>query len=296
MSIKKFLAGMVISASILAFPSITTITGVSVDITGVCEKTVYAETVKDWVYEVDGNEVTIKGYFGDSTVVNIPSTIDGKKVTYIDSETFNENDNITTINIPETVEGISSSFLQRNYYVKNINVDENNPSLMSLENVFYSKIDKSLVLCLPNIRGTFVIPENVTYIENGAFRYCNGINAIVIPDSMEIVNTLGVPTVDSHFTEYKVNESNTKYAVKDGVLYSKDYKTLYACPTGLSGNYSVENGTKILYKLCFSSCYKLNKISLPSTATTIGYRSFERCLSLKEITIPDSVVNFDNIL
>lgn len=139
MSIKKFLAGMVISASILAFPSITTITGVSVDITGVCEKTVYAETVKDWVYEVDGNEVTIKGYFGDSTVVNIPSTIDGKKVTYIDSETFNENDNITTINIPETVEGISSSFLQRNYYVKNINVDENNPSLMSLENVFTVK-------------------------------------------------------------------------------------------------------------------------------------------------------------
>jgi hypothetical protein len=63
--------------------------------------------------------------------------------------------------------------------------------------------------------------------------------------------------------------ANPNYQSIDGVLFSKDGKTLIAYPAGKSGSAYV----------------------IPSSVTSIGYEAFKGCTSLTSVTIPSSVTN-----
>ena len=52
------------------------------------------------------NTATIRGYYGDDSVVEIPDTINGYTVTKIDEGAFKNNADITGVNIPDTVDEI----------------------------------------------------------------------------------------------------------------------------------------------------------------------------------------------
>lgn len=62
----------------------------------------------DYIYEVDGNQVSIDKYIGNDTKVAIPETLDGKKVTSIGYEAFCDTD-VVEVTIPEGVTGINGS-------------------------------------------------------------------------------------------------------------------------------------------------------------------------------------------
>lgn len=70
-------------------------------------------SIDEFIYSVSGNEMTIIGYTGDATEVNIGSyyTVDGVKYTVvaIAMEAFLENETITKVVIPETVKTIGEA-------------------------------------------------------------------------------------------------------------------------------------------------------------------------------------------
>ena len=109
--------------------------------------------------------------------------------------------------------------------------------------------------------------------------------------------------------EIRVSSSNTAFKTIDGVLYSKDGKTLVWYPgkreatsyTVVSGTETIGEhafndasvltslticyGVKTMKKRCLEFCSNITTLSLPSTLTTLGDYSIW-CYRLKNLTLP----------
>ena len=90
----------------------------------------------------------------------------------------------------------------------------------------------------------------------------------------------------------EVTEEDIQNGVADeyGVVYSRDGKRL------LNGNkeldfYVIKNGTRVICDEAFAYCLSLQQITIPNSVTNIGEGTFSSCDSLQQITIPNSVTN-----
>lgn len=102
--------------------------------------------------------------------------------------------------------------------------------------------------------------------------------------------------------EFDVDENNPYICDVDGVIYTKDMKTLLFYPpaacvqteTDADGNevkfitYIIPEGVETIRSKAFYKCYELTEITLPSTLRSIEEKAFFRC-SLKAVTLPDSL-------
>lgn len=111
--------------------------------------------------------------------------------------------------------------------------------------------------------------------------------------------------------EFSISENNKKYTSKNGVVFSKDMKTLFLYPSSKSGKYTVPDKTRRIadgafygavcseIKLpdsvleigesAFSHCKKLSRITLSENLMYIAPKAFCKCVKLTSITIPESV-------
>jgi hypothetical protein len=77
-------------------------------------------------------------------------------------------------------------------------------------------------------------------------------------------------------TKYSVSSENPYYTEKDGVLFSKDMKTLYDYPVGKEATeYTVPTGVTSIEYGAFSNCLKLKKLVIPATVTKISYSRYD---------------------
>ncbi len=102
--------------------------------------------------------------------------------------------------------------------------------------------------------------------------------------------------------EFEVDESNPYICDVDGVLYTKDMKTLLFYPpardiiteTDSEGNevstisYVIPEGVETIRSKAFYKCYEITEITLPSTVKAIEEKAFFRC-NLNEIELPDGL-------
>ena len=76
-------------------------------------------------------------------------------------------------------------------------------------------------------------------------------------DTSVIVNDEG-KTVWSFFDEFEVEPENPYFKAEDGVLLSKDGKTLYRCPAKKRGaTYKVPDGVEVVEEKAFAYCGRL---------------------------------------
>ncbi|MBO5712625.1 MAG: leucine-rich repeat domain-containing protein [Clostridia bacterium] len=89
-----------------------------------------------------------------------------------------------------------------------------------------------------------------------------------------------------------VDDNNTYYKDVDGVLYTKDGKTLICYPAGKTATTFIISSTVIsIGYAAFSSCSKLTSVVIPESVISIGYAAFTYCTSLSSVVIPDSVIS-----
>jgi hypothetical protein len=100
------------------------------------------------------------------------------------------------------------------------------------------------------------IPAGVTTIEEGAFFYCTSLKTI------------------------SVHSANRWYKVIDGVLFTKDGKTLHTYPAGRKTAYTIPAGVTTIGGYAFSGC-SLTTVTIPDSVTTIGEWAFYGCSKLK---------------
>ena len=214
----------------------------------------FKEPSGKFLYSVnsDGKTCTIIGYEGlQSGDLIIPETIDGYTVNGIGDSAFVRCYGFTgDLRIADSVVTIGGgAFYQCTglsgelYLPKNLQIIEDYAFLRCERLSGNLRLPDSLkvlgfgafILC-KSFSGDLYLP-NVDVLEDNVFDYCYGFDGtIYLSDGL-----VWMPSIvgDTNFQNIHVNPTNPLYASQDGVLFSKDMKTLICCPTGKTGGYSV---------------------------------------------------------
>ncbi len=148
----------------------------------------------------------------------------------------------------------------------------------------------------PNLQ-SLSLPEGLVSIGNLALTGCENLESLYLPASFSsfgehAFNISGTPNA---FASISVAEGNLVYSSVDGVLFSKDKKTLVECPEGKSGAYTVPAGVTTIGPNAFNDCRKLTGIVLPEGLLEIGQYAFSHT-NIASMTIPSSVVTISQYI
>jgi hypothetical protein len=87
-----------------------------------------------------------------------------------------------------------------------------------------------------------------------------------------------------------VSSANRQYKDIDGVLFTKDGKTLLGYPSGRGESaYTIPEGVTAIGRDAFYECSGLTTVTIPEGVTAIGREAFSNCSGLTTVTIPKSV-------
>ncbi len=119
------------------------------------------------------------------------------------------------------------------------------------------------------------------------------------------VKEIGVWALENnqHITAFEVDENNEYFCDIDGVLYTKDMKTLLFYPLAKdltdaqdeNGNkfkvsqYSIPEGVETIRTKAFYKCFSLTKIEIPSTVKRIEEKAFFRCERMEDLVLPEAL-------
>ncbi len=132
------------------------------------------------------------------------------------------------------------------------------------------------------------LPNGMEKIGQFAFCGCESITAIRIPASVKSIS--GSSFAGCNITAYEIDEKNPYYMVLDGVLYSKDLKTLVAFPSAYpKKHFVIPNTTVIIGEYAFMES-QIESVELPNGLTTIQEWAFEGS-HIQSIDMPDTVTS-----
>lgn len=257
-----------------------------------------AETHFKWELNADST-VRITGLYGERAVtkVVIPEQIDGKKVTEISSDAFMNCSELERVEIPDTVKIIGERAFSGRPCLNYISVAEGNPYFSSVDGVLYSKNGSQLYAVPPAYQGLFVVQDGVTSVITDAFSGCINLEEVKISAGASFVENENRRDFYNFFRDCKnlraifVEEGHPEYKSVDGVLYSKDGKTLLIVPPVTGAVYTIPEEVERISTYAFWNCEKLEQIHLPSGLREIGAYAFAGCGSLKEMEIPEGVTD-----
>ena len=117
------------------------------------------------------------------------------------------------------------------------------------------------------------------------------------------VKEIGVWALENnqHITAYKVDDANEYLCDVDGVIYTKDMKTLLFYPIAKDltdakddeGNtiqvsqYAILDGVETIRSKAFYKCGYLTKVQIPDSVTRIEEKAFFRCGSIADLVLPE---------
>ena len=131
----------------------------------------------------------------------------------------------------------------------------------------------------------------VTSIRDHAFKDCDSLTSISIPDSDTSIGENPFMQCDA-LTSIVVSPDHPTLATIDGVLFEKTTKALICYPcTFTAETYTIPQGIRIIGSYAFRSCTSLTSVSIPDSVTSIETFAFGICPSLTSVSIPDSVTS-----
>ncbi|HCA55211.1 MAG TPA: hypothetical protein DEO95_07000, partial [Ruminococcaceae bacterium] len=132
------------------------------------------------------------------------------------------------------------------------------------------------------------LADSVTILGESCLRACDKLTSLFLPTGVSVLgeecmfNCPGLQTIE-------VAEDNAAYASVEGVLYTKDKRTLLKCPEAKEGSVGVDNSTVIIGEWAFDNCMKVTEVILPVSVTTIESFAFSNCRSIASIFILPNV-------
>ena len=257
----------------------------------------------------------------------IPSTYKGLPVTSIGDDAFEKHDNIVYVYIPDSVTNIDWGAFSYCKYLEEIRIPNSVNSIgpgafagcESLKNIDLPDNLTAISSSLFYYSGltSIDIPDGVTEIKYQAFMNCKSLTDVKLPEGLttmgfdifdnctaleKIVIPSSVTKIDrtifngcSSLKEITVEEGNTAYKSVDGVLYTKDGKTLVEYPgKKTEKEFDIPYGTEVIGERAFYLNPYIVNINIPSSVKNIG--RIIGCTALESIELPESVEKIDGFL
>jgi len=183
--------------------------------------------------------------------------LSGSTLTSIENQAFAECNSLTGLIIGNTVTSIENQAVMKCENLTSVTIGNAVTSIGS--EAFYNCYN------LPSI----TIPASVTTIGNGAFSSCDKLTAI------------------------NVDNTNTAFASVDGVLYSKDQKTLVAYPAGKTGNeFIIPEGVTSIRSNAFDGNCNLTSITIPKSLNSLTGDYFTNFAKLAAINVAEGHTSY----
>ena len=212
--------------------------------------------------------------YGAFCCTGLTSVVIPEGVTRIEEATF-ERCPLISVVIPDTVTSIGA-YAFRDTLLTEVRLPA---SLSELGSAAFACSSLSAV----------VLPEGLREIGSFAFWFCTRLTEVHLPASLTNIGRSAFRgcSADLRFT---VAEGSESFLVEDGVLFSRDKKTLIRYPAyQTETSYTVPAGVEVIREGAFSGCKALSEIILPEGLKEIGGMLFTGCENLKSITLPESV-------
>ena len=129
-----------------------------------------------------------------------------------------------------------------------------------------------------------IIPNSVTSIGSSAFSGCTSLTSVTIPNRVVEIASNSFVDCTSLMT-IEIDERNPSYISVDGVLFTKDMKTLVVYPGGKAGAYIIPDGVNEIGCTAFYHCPNLTSVTIPDSVRKIGQEAFPYYMyeSLKDV-------------
>lgn len=135
---------------------------------------------------------------------------------------------------------------------------------------------------------SFKFPQNVKELSKFALSFCPKLEHVYLSRSISKIGEKAF-CYSGNLKSIDVDPENEWFASINGVLYSKDHKTLIRCPEGIFNSFEIPEGVEEIASFAFYGCNGLRHIHLPNSLKIIGESAFQQCECLRQISIPDSV-------
>ena len=272
----------------------------------------------------DDGTVIITKYAGNDTVYEIPSEIDGKKVTGIGNRAFQNSTSLTNVTIPDGVTHIDECAFQGCSSLTDIALPD---SLTIIDSYAFNNCAMLTSITIPNgvtriewetfygcsALTDLVLPDTVTYIGRNAFFNCPSLKTVTIPASVTTIGEYAFgyhdddnwnpAKIDGFKINYTKNTWGHYYAKQNGFSdepclvaeLNEDGTTLkiskyagndteYVIPSEIDGKKVTSIGND-----AFRGNTSLISVTIPGSIKDIGDNAFSDCSSLESVTISDGV-------
>ena len=248
--------------------------------------------------------ITVTGYSGNPTALDIPGTLNGYPVTTIGTNAFYFKSTMTNVTIPDSVTGIGDWAFGQCTGLANVTMGDSVASIGGWAFAYCSGLREAVLPASVTSLGTdsfllcssltnLTIPNSVTNIGEGAFVECYQLPSVAIPAG--VLNIGADAFVECYgLTNIGVNAANPSYASAGGVLFDKTMSTLIQCPGGMAGTYAIPDSVTNLGDMAFYYCTSLTNVIIPDSVTSIGQWGFMGCSGLVSVTIPNRVANLSD--
>lgn len=230
--------------------------------------------------QLEGDSYKVVGCNEALEYLYIPSMYNGLPVTSIEKFAFRNHGALKYVYVPDSVTAINHSAFEKCEYLNEVRLS-NNLTYMGSSAFSLSAITK------------ITIPDKITGFGSSVFSECEFLESVTLPKSINMIpmNTFyGCKSLKS----ITVDDENANYKSVDGVLYTKDGKTLVLYPAARAqSNYQILVGTENIDKFAFMNSSNLKGITIPDTVKFIGSYAFSNT-TIESVIIPDSVVTMES--
>jgi BspA type Leucine rich repeat region (6 copies) len=217
-------------------------------------------------FTTNNGAITITGYTGNPTSLDIPSMTNGLPVTSIGDYAFFDCTSLTSVTIGTNVTSIGDSAFFWCTSLTNITIPNSVITIGDTNDAW------GVFRCCFSL-ASVTIGSSVASLGDWAFRYCSSLTSVRIPNSVTSIGEGAFGCCDS-LTAITVDTRNSFYSDLDGVLFNQNLTTLVQYPGGIAGAYTVPNSVTSIGDSAFVGCSRLTGVCFEGSAPTFGANVF----------------------